>query len=51
MFLASLPDTRAEIEAGAGEVLALAERLDASAVQDGNAVLFRLHLSRPEPLA
>ena len=51
MFLASLPDTRAKIEAGANEVLALAERLDAAAVQDSNSVLLSLHLSRLEPLA
>ena len=51
VFHTSFPDTLAEIEARAREVLALAERLDAAAVQDGDAVLLRLHLSRLERLA
>lgn len=51
VFHTSFPDTLAEIKAGARDVLALAERLDAAAVQDGDAVLLRLHLSRLERLA
>jgi len=50
-FWEALPATLAEIEAGAREVLAIAERLDAAAVQGGDAVLLRLALSRLERLA
>jgi len=50
-FHDSFPGTLAEIEAGAREVLALAEQLDAAAVQGGDAVLLRFHLSRLERLA
>ena len=51
VFHTSFPDTLAQIGTAAREVAALAERLDAAAVQDGDAVLLRLHLSRLERLA
>jgi len=51
VFHRSFPGTLAAIEAGAREVLALAERLDAAAVQDGDAVLLRLTLWRLDRLA
>jgi hypothetical protein len=51
VFHTSFPDTLAAIEAGARKVLALAERLDAAAVQDGDAVLIRLLLWRLDRLA
>ena len=50
-FHESFPGTLAEIEAGAREVLAIAERLDAAAVQGGDAVLIRLLLWRLDRLA
>lgn len=50
-FHESLPGTLDEIEVLAREVLALAERLDAAAVQGGDAVLLRFALSRLERLA
>lgn len=51
VFHSSFPGTLAEIEAGAREVLALAERLDAAAIQDGDGVLLRLLAWRLDRLA
>jgi hypothetical protein len=46
IFHESFPDTLAAIQAEAREVLALAQRLDAAAFQDGDGVSLRLMLWR-----